>query len=72
MGKKSVEKESAEEAYAYTPGLKVKREVTVSKTRLLPIPGEVLVKEGDIVDFDTIVARAEVPGKPNIVKASEI
>ena len=72
MGKKNVEKESAEEAYAYTPGLKVKKEITVSKTRLLPIPGEVLVKEGDIVDFDTIVARAEVPGKPNIVKASEI
>lgn len=63
------EKESTKEAYAYTPGLKIKKGIIVSKTRLLPIPGKVLVKEGDVVDFDTVVARAAVPGKPNIFKA---
>jgi len=69
---KTSDKESAEEAYAYTPGLKVKRVISVLKTRLLPIPGEILVEKGAKVDFDTIVARANIPGKPTIIKASEV
>jgi len=69
MSGDETEKESTKEAYAYTPGLKIKKGIIVSKTRLLPIPGKVLVKEGDVVDFDTVVARAAVPGKPNIFKA---
>ena len=68
----SQEKESAEEAYAYTPGLKVKRGITVSKTRTLPLPGEVLFKEGADVGFDTIVMRTEVPGKPTIMKVADV
>jgi len=71
MTSKATTRRSAEEAYAYTPGLKVKRSMVVSKTRLLPIPGEVLVQRGEVVDFDTVVARAAVPGKPTILKASE-
>lgn len=66
------ENETAEEAYAYTPGLKAKQGMTVQKTRLLPIPGEVLVNVGDEVDFDSIVARTSVPGEPNILRAFEI
>ena len=72
MAKERTEKGSTREAHAYTPGLKVKRGITVSKTRLLPIAGEVLVKKGNTVDFDTIVARASVPGKPNIIKAYQL
>ena len=72
MAKEKRKKESAEEAYAYTPGLKVKRGITVSKTRLLPIPGEVLLKKGDKVEFDTIVAKTNVPGKPTIMKLTDI
>jgi hypothetical protein len=72
MSEKNNEKASAEEAYAYTPGLKVKRAISVEKTRLLPIPGEVLVQEKDAVDFDTIVARAEVPGKPTFIRVNEV
>ncbi len=53
--------------YAYTPGLKVKRCIIVRKTRLLPLPGEVLVKEGDEVDFHTIIARTYVLGDPEII-----
>ncbi len=37
--------EKSVEAHAYTPGLKVKRSMTVDKTRRLPIFGEVFVKE---------------------------
>ncbi len=63
---------STKEAYAYTPGLKVKRCIEITKTRTLPITGEVLVKEGSKVDFKSIVARANVPGKPSVVKAYQI
>ena len=63
---------SAEEAYAYTPGMKVKRAVVVRKTRRLPILGEVLVKKGDELGFDTIVAKTDIPGEPNVVRIDEI
>ena len=63
---------SAEEAYAYTPGLKVKRAIVVRKTRRLPIHGEVLVKKGDEVEFDTIVAKTNIPGEPNVVRIDEV
>jgi len=57
---------------AYTPGLKRKELYLVTKTRRLPIPGEVLVKKGDRVSIDTIVARAKIPGDPNIVNVAGI
>jgi hypothetical protein len=60
----------SEEAYAYTPGLKVKRLMAVDKERKLPIPGDILVKVGDRVSSDTIVARTEVPGDPVLVKVT--
>jgi len=62
--------ENSREAYAYTPGLKVKRATTVSKTRKLPIRGEVCVKVGDKVNYDTIVARTQISGNPEIVNAA--
>ena len=67
--KKKDDKESGE-AHAYTPGLKVKRAMTIEKLRRLPIPGEVLHKVGDTVNYDTKVARTEISGEPEIVKAS--
>lgn len=60
----------SKEAYAYTPGLKVKRAMTITKTRRLPIRGEVCVKVGDRVSFDTVVARTELSGSPEIVNAA--
>jgi hypothetical protein len=59
-------------ALAYTPGLKVKEETIVQKMRRLPITGEVLVKKGETVDFDTIVARTKVPGDVETIRASQI
>ena len=66
------EEEKSVEAHAYTPGLKVKRSMTVEKTRRLPIFGEVFVKEGDVVRHELIVARTEISGDPEIVKVSMI
>jgi len=55
-------------ALAYTPGLKVKASTTIRAARRLPIPGDVLVREGEKVGFDTVVARTSVPGGVEIVK----
>lgn len=69
--KKKDDKESGE-AHAYTPGLKVKRAMTIDKLRRLPIPGEVLHKVGDTVNYDTKVARTEISGEPEIVKVAMV
>jgi biotin carboxyl carrier protein len=66
---KSNEDESGE-AHAYTPGLKVKRSMTVAKLRRLPLLGEVFVKKGDIVSYNEIVARTKISGDPQIVKVA--
>jgi len=61
---------SARETHAYSPGLKVKRADKIRRIRRLPILGKVLVKEGDRVDFSTIVAETMIPGEPNIIKVA--
>jgi hypothetical protein len=60
--------ENSVEAHAYTPGLKVKRSMTVDKLRRLPIFGEVFVDEGDVIDHELIVARTKISGDPEIMK----
>ncbi len=59
----------AKEAHAYTPGLKIKRYMRIRKVRRLPVPGKVLVKEGDKVDFQTPIAETMIPGDPNVINA---
>jgi hypothetical protein len=49
-------------AHAYTPGLKVTNRMRVTKRRILPLKGEVVVKVGDMVTPDTVVARTDLPG----------
>lgn len=56
---------------AYTPGLTVSKDVVVQRVRRLPIKGEVLVKAGDPVKFDTVVARAMLPGPLQTIKLAE-
>jgi hypothetical protein len=56
---------------AYTPGLKVSARTTIEKMRRLPLKGTVLVKEGDRVTPDTVVARTELPGIMQTIKLAE-
>jgi hypothetical protein len=56
---------------AYTPGLTVSADTVVDRLRRLPIKGEVLVKVGDPVEHDTIVARALLPGHLQTIRLSE-
>jgi len=55
---------------AYTPGLTVSARTTITKTRRLPLAGNVLVNVGDRVTPETIVARAELPGIMQTVKVA--
>jgi transcription antitermination factor NusG len=48
--------------HAYTPGLKVTDKILITKKRILPLKGDVLVKVGDKVKPDTVVARTLLPG----------
>jgi hypothetical protein len=59
-------------AMAYTPGLKRKEATMVTKVRKLPIPGKVLVKEGERISYDTKVAVTDLPGKINILNLASI
>lgn len=56
---------------AYTPGLKVTNNATVTKIRKLPIKGEIAVELNQKVEPDTVVARAYLPGELHIVKIAE-
>ena len=49
-------------AHAYVPGLKVTELTSVRKDRILPLKGDVLVKVGDTVTADQVVARTALPG----------
>ncbi|MDI7248937.1 MAG: hypothetical protein QME93_02565 [Bacillota bacterium] len=57
-------------AHAYTPGLKVSEYAVVRRQRRLPIPGRVVVEQGQRVSPDTVVAEASLPGNPNTVNAA--
>ena len=59
-------------AHAYTPGLKVARETTLRKDRRLPLSGDILVKMGQLVKAETIVARTQLPGQVRSVNAASI
>ena len=49
-------------AHAYTPGLRVSADTIIRKRRVLPIPGEVLVAQGEHVTATTHVAQTALPG----------
>lgn len=49
-------------AQAYTPGLKVTNRITHRARRVLPIKGDVLVKKGDRVEAEQVVAQTFMPG----------
>ncbi|WP_417848220.1 hypothetical protein [Thalassoglobus sp.] len=49
-------------AHAYTPGLQIKKQIRYRVHRALPISGEVLVKQGETVKAEQVVARTQQPG----------
>ncbi len=59
-------------AHAYTPGLRVTPWSTIRKERRLPLAGEVMVAKGDRVEAEQVVARTELPGNVQPVKAASI
>jgi len=59
-------------AHAYTPGLKVTDRMLITKRRILPLKGEVVVKVGDKVEPDTVVARTHLPGNVEPVNVANI
>ncbi len=59
-------------AHSYTPGLTVSERTLVRKRRQLPIAGAVLVQQGEQVQAQTIVARAELPGKVHVVNVANV
>ena len=59
-------------AHSYTPGLKVTAWTKLRRERKLPLPGDVLVKEGQQVTAETIVARTELPGNVQSVNAANL
>ncbi len=50
-------------AHSYTPGLRVAPRTVVRKRRILPIPGQVLVREGQAVTATTVIAQTDLPGR---------
>ncbi len=58
--------------HAYTPGLKVTDKVLITKRRILPLKGDVLVKVGDKVKPDTVVARTLLPGNVEPINVANI
>ncbi len=48
--------------HAYTPGLKVTAKILLTKNRILPLKGEVVVNKGDRVKPDDVIARTDLPG----------
>ena len=54
----------------YTPSLIISPRTVIRKTRRLPLPGQVLVTQGQVVQADDVVARAERPGRLTIIHAS--
>jgi hypothetical protein len=59
-------------AHAYTPGLRVTERMRILKVRRLPLKGSVIVKQGDAVQAETVVARTELPGNVQPVKAASL
>jgi hypothetical protein len=53
--------------HSYTPGLRVSADAHVRRERRLPLKGEVLVRVGDAVGPDSVVARSELPGNVQTV-----
>lgn len=55
--------------HAYTPGLRISEKKVVTSHRTLPLLGDVMVKMGDALKAEDVVARAHLPGKVQAINA---
>lgn len=55
--------------HAYTPGLRIAEKTTVTSHRALPLLGDVVVKKGDLLKAEDIVAKTYLPGKVHAINA---
>lgn len=55
--------------HAYTPGLRIAEKTKVTSHRVLPLMGDVVVKKGDILKAEDVVARTHLPGKVHAMNA---
>ncbi|OQX89125.1 MAG: hypothetical protein B6D65_04775 [candidate division Zixibacteria bacterium 4484_93] len=58
--------------HIYTPGLKVTEFYRIRKRRILPLKGETLVRVGDRVTPDDVVAKADLPGRAEPVNVANL
>lgn len=55
--------------HAYTPGLRIAEKTQVTSHRILPLLGDVVVKKGDVLKAEDVVARTHLPGKVHAINA---
>jgi len=59
-------------SHAYTPGLRVTNKTKITKKRILPLKGDVVVAVGDKVSPNSVVARTEIPGPVEPINVANI
>jgi len=59
-------------AVAYTPGLRVTADALIRQVRRLPMKGQVLVSAEQTVAADQVIARAEMPGNLQTLRAAQM
>lgn len=55
--------------HAYTPGLRISERTKVTSQRVLPLLGDVVIKKGDVLKAEDVVARTHLPGKVHAINA---
>ncbi|MEK7806050.1 MAG: hypothetical protein AAB258_04830 [Planctomycetota bacterium] len=55
--------------HAYTPGLRIAEKTQVASQRVLPLLGDVIVKKGDVLKAEDVVANTHLPGKVHAINA---
>ena len=55
--------------HAYTPGLRIAEKTKVTSQRVLPLLGDVIVKKGDVLKAEDVVANTHLPGKVHAINA---
>lgn len=56
----------------FTPGLRVAETTLITKDRILPLQGDVIVSKGQHLLAEEVVARTELPGKVTPVNAANV